>query len=142
MRLRPAAHHPVHNSATPATIKVTPRIVSRFTSSEAENARRLRRSPWREARVRMTATATMAAPTDPTLPETLPPSATAPSIGRATAMARSSNTRIDRTTGVSRFPVHPRSTSSFATTPDEEMYVMPPRYREPTGPEPTSKPTR
>jgi hypothetical protein len=35
--------------------------------------------------------------------------------------------------GVSRFPIHPRSSSVRATTPDEEMYVTPPRNSAGTG---------
>ncbi|SLI38863.1 Uncharacterised protein [Mycobacteroides abscessus subsp. abscessus] len=42
-------------------------------------------------------------------------------IGRYTAIARSSNTRIDRITGVSRLPSLPRSLSTLATIPEEEM---------------------
>ena len=45
---------------------------------------------------------------------------------RYPAITRSSITRIEITTGVSRFPSHPMSSSSRATMPDDEMYVMPP----------------
>jgi hypothetical protein len=36
-------------------------------------------------------------------------------------MTRSSNTRIERTAGVPRLPSRPRSESTFATIPDDEM---------------------
>ena len=51
-------------------------------------------------------------------------------------MARSSNTSTERITGVSRLPSRPRSASTFATIPDDEMLVTPPSTVAPTGPQP------
>ena len=44
--------------------------------------------------------------------------------------------------GVSRFPRRPRSARSFATIPDDVMYVTPARSRAASGPQPSSNPAR
>ncbi|SLB45272.1 Uncharacterised protein [Mycobacteroides abscessus subsp. abscessus] len=51
----------------------------------------------------------------------LTPASIAVRIGRYSAIARSSNTRIDSTTGVSRLPRRPRSLSTLAMIPEDEM---------------------
>src|SRR3990172_3520804 len=55
------------------------------------------------------------------------PNASAPRMGRMTAIARSSNTSTDNTIGVSLLQTQPRSNRTLATPPDDEMYVTPPR---------------
>jgi len=55
-------------------------------------------------------------------------------------MMRSSTTRMESTVGASLFPTHSRSSSSLATTPEEEMYVMPPKNSAGSRPHPSKKP--
>ena len=62
------------------------------------------------------------------------------SAGRR-AIDRSSRTRIPSTTGVSRLPSRPRSPTTFAITPDDEIQVTPPSATAATGPQPSSSAT-
>lgn len=59
-------------------------------------------------------------------------------MGRYTATARSSSTSTLRITGVSRLPTRPRSPSTFAMTPDDEIQVTPASTTAATGPQPSS----
>ena len=60
-------------------------------------------------------------PTEIATRQVSPPTSNTVPSGRNAAIARSSNTRMARTEGVSRFPIHPRSSRVRAMTPDEEM---------------------
>lgn len=57
-------------------------------------------------------------------------------------MARSSRTSTLRITGVSRLPTRPRSPSTLAITPDEEIQVTPASTTAATGPQPSSSAAR
>src|SRR3954471_9132518 len=47
-------------------------------------------------------------------------------------------TRTDRTTGVSRLPIRPRSVSTLATTPDDDTQVIPASNSAASQPQPSS----
>src|SRR5919112_984846 len=55
-------------------------------------------------------------------------------------MARSSTTRMDRITGVSRLPSRFRSPRTLATIPDEVTYVTPPSTTAASADQPSSSP--
>ena len=63
----------------------------------------------------------MEMPTAVSPPQSETPTSSAVRIGRYSAITRSSNTRIDSTTGVSRLPRRPRSARTLAMIPDDEM---------------------
>src|SRR5918996_1517553 len=78
-------------------------------------------------------------------PEIASPTRNAPTAAEiwscsATPAASSAIPRIERTTGVSRFPTHPISARILATIPEDEMYVTPASRIPETGSHPNRNP--
>ena len=118
-----------------------PSTLSRKTSRSGLSTTAETNRPYRSATTSTTATTASEMATASNPPRNDTPINTAVRIGRYTAMARSSNTSTERITGVSRLPSRPRSASTFATIPDDEMLVTPPSTVAPTGPQPSASAT-
>ena len=109
------------SSARPATNSVRPRIVSSRSSSDRVSRSRLTWVLYRAETASAIATTPRATPTD-TTPSTIDaPMVNTPAIGRKTAIEMSSRTSTESTTGVSRFAIRPKSESSLAMIPDDDM---------------------
>ncbi|MET4147610.1 hypothetical protein ABIB45_004551 [Arthrobacter sp. UYCo732] len=107
--------------ATPATSRAAPRMFTRNTSEFSLWTILETRCPWRSASVRTTVTTANAMPTVVSPPRKLAPARILVRTGRYTAMVRSSNTRMEITTRVSRLPSQPKSVITLAAIPDDEM---------------------
>ncbi len=120
-RNAPTAAETCIAEAMPATSSAEPRILSRNTSRSALSTTVETYLPYRSATSRTTLTTASETPTALSPPSRLTPASRAVRIGRYSAITRSSNTRTDSTTGVSRLPSLPRSPRTLAMMPEEEM---------------------
>src|SRR5262245_36877484 len=139
-RNAPTAADACSACASPATRKARPSTLSSRTSSRGLNTSRLAAGPKRSASSSTTPTAPTAPAIGSSPPTRLSPASRTVRTGRYTAMARSSITSSDRTTGVSRLPMRPRSSRSLATIPEEEIQVTPPSTSAASGRQPSSSP--
>ncbi len=119
-----------------------PNTVNRNVSSLPPATRSLIRRPYRSAASRMTDTATSATATLVMVASTVPPTISAATTGRYTAIARSSITSRFSTAGVSRKPRRPKSDNALLTTPDDEIHVTPPSSTAANGSQPEQQPER
>ena len=117
-----------------------PNTVNRNVSSLPPATRSLMRRPYRSAASRMTDTATSATATLVAVASTVPPTISAATTGRYTAIARSSITSRFSTAGVSRKPRRPKSDNALLTTPDDEIHVTPPSRTAANGSHPRINP--
>ncbi len=127
--------------AAPATSRASPisrnSRISLLGSAFGLWTSRLTCRPYRNARTRTQTSAASATSsvTDPWASVWWASSAVR--MGRYTAMARSSRTSTDSTTGVSRLPIRPRSVRTLAMIPEDEIAVTPPRTTAASGPQPS-----
>jgi hypothetical protein len=120
-RNAPTAAEMLSASVPPAVSSTRLRIPSRRASSEWLNTARLSAGPYRAAPASTATTTTNERVIDTATVPGPPPTSSTVMTGRNAAMTRSSNTRIAKTSGVSRLPIHCRSWSVRAITPEDEM---------------------
>ncbi len=107
--------------ASPPTSSTRPNTVSTMTSSDSEWISRLMNGPKRIANTMISNTTPSATLTEISPVATPVPARSTPTIGRYTAITRSSSTSTDSTVVVSRLPSRSRSFSSFEISPEDEM---------------------